>query len=269
MPHASTGVEIRELSSPADLAALTRVFDDVWRPDPSDRPVSTDMLRALAHAGNYVAGAYVGDRLAGGSVGFFAAPAGETLHSHITGVARAGRGHNVGHALKLHQREWAAERGLARITWTFDPLVARNAYFNIAKLGAAPSEYLRDFYGDIHDEINAGDESDRLLLTWALDATPPGETAETAHDLLEAGAHLAIDGPDDDPKAVDGGDAAMLVVPVPRDIEAMRRSNPVAASRWRRALREALTPAFADGPPTHTRFLRSGHYVITTAASAG
>lgn len=264
MPHPSTGVEIHELSAPADLAALTRVFDDVWRPDPSDRPVSTDMLRALAHAGNYVAGAYVGDRLAGGSVGFFAAPVGETLHSHITGVSRAGRGHNVGLALKLHQREWARARGLARITWTFDPLVARNAYFNITKLGASPTAYLRDFYGDIHDEINAGAESDRLLVAWDLDATPPPETAETGDDLLAAGAQLAIDGPADAPEAVDHPNVATLVVPVPRDIEAMRRSNQVAAARWRRALRDALVPVFAtDGPAPHTRFLRSGHYVIT------
>ncbi|NED67426.1 GNAT family N-acetyltransferase, partial [Streptomyces sp. SID10244] len=122
---------------------------DVWHPDPGNRPVSVDMLRALSHAGNYVAGAYVGDRLAGGSVGFFAAPVGHTLHSHITGVSRIGRGHNVGHALKMHQREWAVARGLQTITWTFDPLVARNAYFNVAKLGAVPVAYHRDFYGEL------------------------------------------------------------------------------------------------------------------------
>ncbi|STS10865.1 Uncharacterized conserved protein [Gordonia bronchialis] len=99
-------------------------------------PVSTDMLRALSHAGNYVAGAFIGDHLAGGSVGFFGAPVGHTLHSHITGVSKRGRGHNVGYALKMHQRTWALHRGLRTITWTFDPLVARNAYFNITKLGA-------------------------------------------------------------------------------------------------------------------------------------
>ncbi|MGV9712500.1 GNAT family N-acetyltransferase [Gordonia sp. NPDC003424] len=264
MPHASTDVEVRELSSPADLDALTRVFDDVWHPDPADRPVSTDMLRALAHAGNYVTGAYLGDRLAGGSVGFFATPVGQVLHSHITGVSRRGRGHNVGGALKTHQKQWALDRGLSAITWTFDPLVARNAYFNIAKLGATPTGYLQDFYGDIHDEINSGDESDRLFVSWDLAAPEPATPTESAESLVAAGARLAIEGPPDDPKPVDGV-GGTIVIPVPRDIEALRRSNPVAAARWRRALRAALRPAFeSDGPPPPVRFLRSGHYVVAS-----
>lgn len=266
MTHPSTGVEIRELASPAELHELTRVFDDVWHPDPGRRPVSADMLRALSHAGNYVAGAYVGDRLAGGSVGFYAAPAGTTLHSHITGASRIGRGHNVGHALKLHQRDWARSRGLRSITWTFDPLVARNAYFTIAKLGAVPVAYHRDFYGELSDELAGADESDRLLVTWPVDAPEPEPSTETVDDALASGARLVIDVDDDRPRVIGDvpvGDA--LVIPVPRDIEAMRRSRPVAASHWRHAVRDALTPAFAtDGTMlTHrTRFLRSGHYVV-------
>lgn len=271
MPNASPEVEIRELSEPADLDRLIGIFDDVWRPDPASRPVTTDMLRALAHSGNYVTGAFVGDRLAGGSVGFFAAPAGETLHSHMTGVSRIGRGHHVGHVLKLHQQQWALVRGLRRITWTFDPLVARNAYFNIAKLGAAPIAYFRDFYGEIADAINTGDESDRMLMSWELDTEPPAETGASVDDLLTAGARLLIEGPEDDPHAADpstSGPPGTLVIPVPRDIEAMRRSRPVAASRWRLALREALGPLFIEGAtPPATEFLRSGHYVVRTTTS--
>ena len=55
------------------------------------------------------------------------------------------------------------------IVWTFDPLVARNAWFNLARLGALPTGYLEDFYGPMTDAINAGMASDRLLLTWRLD----------------------------------------------------------------------------------------------------
>ena len=68
--------------------------------------------------------------------------------------------------MKLHQRAWAADHGLAWVTWTFDPLVRRNAWFNIGVLGAEVHEYLVDFYGPIDDSINAGDESDRLLVAW-------------------------------------------------------------------------------------------------------
>ncbi|NDZ96213.1 GNAT family N-acetyltransferase [Streptomyces sp. SID6673] len=264
MPHTSTAVEIHELSSPADLQQLTHVFDDVWHPDPGNRPVSVDMLRALSHAGNYVAGAYVGDRLAGGSVGFFAAPVGHTLHSHITGVSRIGRGHNVGHALKMHQREWAVARGLQTITWTFDPLVARNAYFNVAKLGAVPVAYHRDFYGELADELAGGDESDRLLVSWSLGSPAPPAPADTADDLLGAGARLGIDVVEGEPRAVtDIGSGSAVVIPVPRDIEAMRRTHPVVAARWRIALRAALAPLLDPaGTRRAIRFLRSGHYVV-------
>ena len=77
--------------------------------------------------GNYVVGAFIDGVLAGGSVRVLQAPVGTTLHSHITGVSRLGRGHNLGRALKLYQRQWAIDRGLSEITWTFDPLVSRNA----------------------------------------------------------------------------------------------------------------------------------------------
>ncbi len=269
MPNVLTGVEIRELSATADLDQLTRIFDDVWHPDPGNRLMGPELLRALSHAGNYVAGAYIGGRLAGGSVGFFAAPVGETLHSHITGVTRIGLGHNVGYALKLHQRNWARDRGLRDITWTFDPLVARNAFFTIAKLGASPIAYHRDFYGELGVELGGADESDRLLVSWPVDLPlPEGPAGETVDDLLSAGAQLGIEVADDDPQAVIGLDrTATVVIPVPRDIDAMRRTDPVAASRWRLALREALAPHFVAGAPAAVRFLRSAHYVVDPARS--
>ena len=68
-----------------------------------------------------------------------------------------------------------SERGrlshdLNRVTWTFDPLVRRNAYFNLVKLGATAVAFHRDFYGSMHDTVNAGDLSDRILIEWNLDA---------------------------------------------------------------------------------------------------
>src|SRR3712207_7442617 len=62
---------------------------------------------------------------------------------------------------KLHQRAWAIARGVHEVAWTFDPLVARNAWFNLTKLGARATEYLPNFYGPMDDGINGADESDR------------------------------------------------------------------------------------------------------------
>ncbi|MFM7981446.1 MAG: hypothetical protein ACKPKO_19230, partial [Candidatus Fonsibacter sp.] len=61
------------------------------------------------------------------------------------------------------QKNWAKENGFKSVSWTFDPLVARNAEFNINKLGAKITNYFSNFYGAMEDELNAGDESDRLL----------------------------------------------------------------------------------------------------------
>ena len=82
----------------------------------------------------------------------------------------------LGRTLKRHQRAWAAAHGLRCVTWTFDPLVRRNAWFNLGVLGARVHEYLVDFYGPIGDSINAGDESDRLLVVWPV-ADEPSEPA--------------------------------------------------------------------------------------------
>ncbi|MEU7991597.1 GNAT family N-acetyltransferase, partial [Streptosporangium canum] len=100
------GVELRELHSIEELEEVFRLFDDIWHPDPGSAPITVELMRALSHAGNYVAGAYEDGRLVGASVGFLAAPAGRVLHSHVTGAA-VGRG--IGFALKLHQRAWALE----------------------------------------------------------------------------------------------------------------------------------------------------------------
>src|SRR6266542_3171738 len=107
-----------------------------------------------ADSDNYVAGAMRDRRMVGASVGFLH-PAGGVfgLHSHITGVRAAARGRGAGFALKQHQRAWALARDLPVVTWTFDPLVRRNAFLNLVKLGAEVVEYLPDFYGPMGDGI--------------------------------------------------------------------------------------------------------------------
>ncbi len=248
-----------------------RVFDDVWRPDPTSRPVGTDMLRALTHTGNYVAGAFIGDDLAGGSVAFLATPIGEALHSHITGVTRRGRGHHVGFAMKMHQRQWALDRGLSTITWTFDPLVARNAYFNMTKLGATPLHYYEDFYGDLGDELGGGADSDRVLMTWDLLSENDVEEPRSVDEELARGAVRVID-TDDPSRPVAHHERitpeAGAVVEVPRDVESMRVNAPLEAARWRIAVRDALSPLLVDGDARRSvRFLRSGHYVFGPSGS--
>jgi len=248
---------IRELTELAEFEAVADLFDEIWRPVPGQRSTSVDLLRALSKVGNYVAGAYAGERLVGAGLAFFGPPAARTVHSHIVGVSPATRG--LGFALKLHQRGWALRRGAVSIEWTFDPLVSRNAYFNLTKLGATPVEYLPNFYGSMRDEINAGDDSDRLLVHWDLTA-PVGGRAVGLGDAVIGLDRSADGGPV--PGSTDGG---TVLIAVPPDVEKLRVADPVMARRWRRAVRSALGQLLAEGARV-AGFNRDGWYVVIREA---
>lgn len=215
----STGdIRIQSLETVEEVVAAARVLDDVWPGDRATMPAN--ILRALEHSGNYVVGLYDGDRMIGASAAFFGPPAARTMHSHITGVLPGYQGRGLGRLLKTHQREWAFARDVGHITWTFDPLIARNAHFNLRVLGARATEYLVDQYGAMEDDVNRGDASDRILVSWAL-AAPPHPTPDAA-DVVAA-------------------------VAVPRDVEALWREAPADAAAWRVSVRDALVGHLADG----------------------
>ena len=219
-----TDADIRLLTTAAEMEDVVWVFQQVW--GSVDPLVRIELLMAISHSGGYVSAAYRTDeggdeRILGASVAMLArhhgAPA---LHSHITGLLPGARRAGLGRAMKLHQQQWARENGIEWIVWTYDPLVRRNAWFNLAVLGAEVHDYLESFYGTMTDAINAGDESDRLLVAWDV--------------------HTAPDAPfrdgDDHPDAER--------VPTPEDIVALRRTDPAAALRWRASTRERLESAF-------------------------
>jgi predicted GNAT superfamily acetyltransferase len=233
------GIGLLPLDTLAGVREAAALFCRVWRADATTPPLPAEVMRAVEHAGGYVVGAYLGTDLVGASSGFLGLD-GSTpvLHSHISGVSRPGRG--IGLALKLHQRAWALERRIASITWTFDPLVRRNAWFNLAKLGAVGVEYLVDFYGPMTDGVNGGESSDRLFTRWDLLAEPAPAAPDGAPVVLAEHDGRPQPGPTP-------ADAARLLVQLPADVESLRRTDPDLARCWRLAVREALVPAFADG----------------------
>lgn len=269
----AAAVQVREITDLSSLEGVYRLYDAIWRPDPKNPPVTTELLRALTKAGNYVAGAYDGAQLIGACVAFFGAPAGESIHSHIAGASRAATGRHVGFALKQHQRAWALQRGVSEITWTFDPLVSRNAYFNLVKLAAEAEEYLPNFYGDVNDGINGTDDTDRLLVRWHLTTAGVVAACSGAHTLLDAGAELAtgavvaLSRSEQDTPVSGSLAGERLLVGVPPDIEALRASDPGSAKDWRVAVREVLGAVLADGGRI-AGFDKSGWYVLTRRAAA-
>ncbi|MFL6122943.1 GNAT family N-acetyltransferase [Actinophytocola sp.] len=263
---ARAGVSVRELTNLAELNEVVSLFATIWG-RAANPPVTIELLRAFTKAGNYVAGAFEADRLIGACVGFFHAPDGDALHSHIAGVSPGATGRSVGFALKLHQRAWALARGISEVVWTFDPLVARNAYFNLVKLAARPAEYLTNFYGPMLDAINGDEDSDRLLVSWRLRdpavarAGAGGGVGAVAADEVAGGAvHALTIGADGGP--VPGRlDGATSLVAVPRDIERLRAVDPAMAGRWRVAVRDALT-GLVGGGGRIDGFDRAGWYVV-------
>ena len=216
------GVSVRELTGITEQATAIRLLSEIWQRTPENPPVPPELLRAMSKAGNYIGGAFADDDLIGVAIAFHADPDRHAMHSHIAGISAAHAGRSVGFALKQHQRAWALARGIDVIEWTFDPLVARNAYFNIVKLGAHPAEYLANFYGEMSDGLNSDDETDRLLVSWQL------RSKETIACASGSSA----------PVQRSPGD---VFVAVPADIERVRREDKDAAQHWRRDVREQLT----------------------------
>ncbi len=263
------GVRIESLDRIEEINQASGLFKKVWS-TPADQPlITTAMLRALSHSDNYVFAAYDGDEMVGASVGFLGWHGDSLhLHSHMTGVSTALQGRSVGFALKQHQRAWALTRGIGIVAWTFDPLVRRNAYFNITKLGASVTAYYPSFYGEMTDGINEKDESDRVLLEWHLESphateASVGRLKEPDVDALQrTGAALALSIGEDDLPVIERGDDDTLLACVPEDIVDLRRRDEALAHRWRLALRDVLGAALNDGYAT-TGMTRSGFYVLS------
>jgi len=255
------GVAVREVQAMDDLRLACRLLADVWGTD-EQHLLAPELARALTHAGSYLA---VAESLAGGSpqgvlTGFLGTRDGEFyLHSHVLGVLPPLRHTGIGFALKLHQRAWALQRGIRLIAWTFDPLVARNGYFNVTKLGGEVVSYYVNFYGPMSDAINRGDESDRALLAWRLDGPGLESPAAAGGDPVPVLAVGADGGPQRRPGPPPGSTVACHVPP---DIDAIRARRPDLAMRWRRALREVLGGALAEGRRV-SGMTRDGRYLLT------
>lgn len=237
------GVRVQPVSDAAGARAAMELINDIWGPD--NRIASVGLLVALAHTGNHVAIAEDSEGVAGVCAGFVHADDPTQLHSHVAATRPGTSGRGIGLALKSQQRDWALARGITAITWTFDPLVRRNAHFNLTRLGARGVAYLPDLYGPMQDAVNLGEPSDRLEVRWSLhDPAPAWFGTRPLEDGAPANALAEIDGlPVADPLP----DRGERVVCVPADIEGLRALDPRRAHRWRLAVREVLAGALADG----------------------
>ena len=198
----------------------------VWNFDPID-VVAHHILVAAAETGGQVLGAFEGDRMVGFAQAFAATRGGKVhLHSHMVAVLPEYQGRGIGRSLKMAQREDAIARSIVLIEWTFDPLQTRNAYFNLARLGAIVRRYMPDFYGSSSSPLHANLLTDRLLAEWWL--TSPRLQAH----LAGCGAEHAAGAP---------------VISVPRNMDELRRDQPARAVDIQARVRREFSEMFAQG----------------------
>jgi predicted GNAT superfamily acetyltransferase len=244
---ASAGVTLRALTSLDDGDRMLHVMRETWG---EHDLMPRELLRAFAESGNLPWGAFDDEELVGYVLGWAGVDPEDGLHvhSHMLAAMPRRRHGGVGFALKLAQRAMALDQGIPLVRWTFDPLIARNAHFNVSKLGAHCDRFHRNFYGEMTDSINAGDRSDRLVVRWELEREPgpwpmPAGTGQVA--LRAAGpAELPRPERSDEPLEVhDGG----IRIGVPRDYQGLRRADVGLAEAWRDATGELLAWCFTQG----------------------
>jgi predicted GNAT superfamily acetyltransferase len=148
------------------------------------------------NAGGFTLGAFVGEKLVGFVLSVPAFLRGEkAFYSHMTAVKPEFQSYGIGSKLKWAQREKALERGVKYIKWTFQPVQARNAFFNLEKLGAIVRHYEPNFYGTDYatspeQTDKPGLDSDRLFAEWHLEsdkvnALARGEKFQETGDVLQ------------------------------------------------------------------------------------
>jgi predicted GNAT superfamily acetyltransferase len=220
-----------------ELHLAQRVFDSTWRIN-FGTEITSNLLKAMIHTGSYLSGAFIDGKCVGAAFAFPATTGGLHLHSHMTAVLDEYRDQGVGYALKMDQWYWAKENNYSEISWTFDPLVSRNAKLNLIKLGVEISAYHPNFYGDMPDALNAGDESDRLMVSWKVKGENP-----IKRELISV------------PKPND------ILIKIPADIVAIRSRDKEENLRWRRKVRQQFQQAFEQGGQV-VGFSTNSEYVV-------
>jgi len=260
---ATTTWSIRLLETAEEMSAVETLQSLVWSAPDLD-VVPKDMILAVIHNGGLAIGAFVEEQLVGivfGFPGFYTTPDGPRLkhHSHLLAVHPDWRSEGIGFALKRAQWQMVRKQGIDRITWTFDPLLSRNAHLNITRLGAVCNSYLRSAYGEMQDGLNAGLASDRFQVDWWLNtkrverrlsrrSRPPltldhYRAAEAT--ILEA--NRAQEPNIRPPQGTPGLSGTLLLVEIPFDIMALKAADLDLARRWRSYGREVFENAFAAG----------------------
>jgi len=230
-------ITIRRVDSTDEYDACVRMQHAIWGDDFTEIVPAT-MLRVTQHIGGVTAGAFDHTgRLLGFVFGMMGAVDGRLVHwSDLLAVHPDARNKGLGRRLKLFQRQLLLPLGVETMFWTYDPLVTKNAYLNIVRLGARPTQYVVDMYGaDTHSALHGGIGTDRFIVEWDLMSEGGANAHATVHDDAERTAPI-VNG-----LAPELPDVAVVRVEVPSDIDDVIDHDLAAAARLRQATRRIFT----------------------------
>ena len=251
MPNAR--IDVRQLRTHDEFIRCVELQHDVWGASFTER-VSVGMLKVVQRIGGIAAGAFEEDgRLVGFVFGLTGVEDGRLVHwSDMLAVREHLRDHGIGRRLKEFQRDTVRTLGVTRMYWTFDPLVSRNAHFNLTRLGAHVVEYVPDMYGgDTNSVLHRGVGTDRFIVAWDIAGAASGTGEDAVH-----GASSRTDAPilnrvgaDGLPAIpnVDGQVPTTVRIAVPEAIEQVQSQSIEDAARWRASTRRAFMWALDHG----------------------
>jgi predicted GNAT superfamily acetyltransferase len=279
---------IKLLETPEEMTTIEELQRLVW-PDSETDVVPAHMLITAVHNGGLVAGAYVEHQMIGFVFGFpgieFTPDGPRPKHcSHMMGIHPDHRDSGIGFALKRAQWQMVRHQGLDHITWTYDPLLSRNAYLNISKLGAVCDTYRRSEYGDMRDGLNAGLPSDRFQVDWWINTRRVERrlgkrprrplkkddfTKADLHPLYAPSASASTGGWLRPPEHFPPLEGNLLLAEIPSDFNALKDADFSLARDWRFFSREFLESAFAAGYIVTDFIFDDGHsyYVLSHGES--
>lgn len=256
-------LHIRPLSTFAELDAGVEMQRQTWGRH-FDDIVSAALMRVSQKIGGVSAGAFDGDgELVGLLFGLTGVREGALVHwSHMLAVKTDWQGKGLGTILKAYQRRRVMAIGVEKMFWTFDPLEARNAHFNINRLGVQVDDYIPDMYGSGDTSpMHRGIGTDRFIAVWPLQAV--GDRMSPTDDALtwdESGMEADVALPAPSPEGARGYDKHLLesaisgsdsdgfaFVEIPGDIQRLKAERPDEASSWRTLTRTAFTHYLGEG----------------------
>jgi predicted GNAT superfamily acetyltransferase len=250
-----------------EMQQVEQIQRQVWNESETDI-VPAHLLNSAIHNGGLLIGAYVEHELVGfvfGFPGVYPTPDGPRLkhYSSMLGVRPDFSGQGLGFVLKRAQWQMVRHQGIDRITWTYDPLLSRNAWLNITRLGAVCNTYRQNFYGTMEDDLNRGLPSDRFDVDWWVNSHRVNlRLSRRRRKYLDLSHFISSGAPILNPTEMDssgfpqpvtpiqlklGVDQPIVLVEIPTDFQAMKVHDLKLALNWRMHSRQIFMELFEAG----------------------